>query len=363
MRLVAVIVSWLLLGIFGGVHATTKPLTMEEVEELLREGVTPKRVVILIEEQGVTFEVTSALKERLRKAGADERVLIAIERASLALAQERVAAAQQELAERRKAESAQKEIPEVDPESLQQNLLEFIRAYYRDLDRRDVVAAKNKWAIPPLNLGSIIGMSDGYDIHSLRILRLSPLPSLIGAEVTAKEKGKIPKKYCVRIELVRSNTAWKIGKIKGESPIESTESCASSGFIQSQPLSSSVPKSGSCTNWRDAEVSCPLGFVRAYYEDLQRRDPDAAISKWELAPEQLRQLIINSDGYLFHDFWIIRESPVWPVIGAEVSARARGEEAKKYCSRIELVWRSNVWKIKAINGATPFRLTDTCSHE
>ena len=42
-----------------------KPLSVEEIEYLLQQGVTVRRVASLVEEQGVKFEVTEAVKERV----------------------------------------------------------------------------------------------------------------------------------------------------------------------------------------------------------------------------------------------------------------------------------------------------------
>ena len=60
-----------------------RPLTVEEIEYLLQQGVTPRRVVNLVEEQGVKFELTAAIKERLKRAGADEGVLTVVKLAGV----------------------------------------------------------------------------------------------------------------------------------------------------------------------------------------------------------------------------------------------------------------------------------------
>src|SRR5215510_14682245 len=60
-----------------------KPLTVEEIEYLLQQGVTPRRVASLVEEQGVKVELTEAIKERLKRAGADEGALTAVKLAGV----------------------------------------------------------------------------------------------------------------------------------------------------------------------------------------------------------------------------------------------------------------------------------------
>jgi hypothetical protein len=57
-----------------------KPLSLEEVEELLHRNVSKKRVLMTIEEKGVNFPKTKAYLEKLKKMGIDEAVLAAIEK-------------------------------------------------------------------------------------------------------------------------------------------------------------------------------------------------------------------------------------------------------------------------------------------
>ena len=60
-----------------------RPLTVDEIAYLLQQGVTPRRVESLVEEQGVKFELTEAIKERLKRAGADEGVLTVVQLAGV----------------------------------------------------------------------------------------------------------------------------------------------------------------------------------------------------------------------------------------------------------------------------------------
>jgi formylglycine-generating enzyme required for sulfatase activity len=87
-----------------------KPLSVEDLESLLGR-VTGRAVVSVIEGQGVKFEVTEAVKERLRKAGADTGVIAAVERASIDYARKKLAAERQqfEVEKKRVEEERQKE--------------------------------------------------------------------------------------------------------------------------------------------------------------------------------------------------------------------------------------------------------------
>jgi len=82
-----------------------KPLTVGEIEYLLQQGVTPRRVASLVEEQGVKFELTEAIKERLKRAGADESALAAVKQAGVQF-KERIAEEQRKrLAEETKPQT------------------------------------------------------------------------------------------------------------------------------------------------------------------------------------------------------------------------------------------------------------------
>jgi hypothetical protein len=74
-----------LLFCVGGVHAASKPLSVEEIEYLLKEGVTTRRVAAIVEEEGVRFDtVTEAIRKRLTQAGADAEVIRAVEQMAAA---------------------------------------------------------------------------------------------------------------------------------------------------------------------------------------------------------------------------------------------------------------------------------------
>jgi formylglycine-generating enzyme required for sulfatase activity len=81
--------------------------SVADVEELLNAGVTPTRMVALIEEHGIDFEATEEVQERLRHAGADAVVLAAIKQAGEAYAQKRSPDMQQAPKEKRGEETGQ----------------------------------------------------------------------------------------------------------------------------------------------------------------------------------------------------------------------------------------------------------------
>ena len=79
-----------------------KALSVADVEFLLKESISPKRLAELIEELGVNFKVTKEVLERLKKAGADARLMGAIETAELEFVRKKSADERRKDAEERR---------------------------------------------------------------------------------------------------------------------------------------------------------------------------------------------------------------------------------------------------------------------
>ena len=60
------------------VSAGPAPLTLDEVDEALTNGVPKKRVIALVTQFGVDFALTEEVEQRLRKDGADSDLLLLI---------------------------------------------------------------------------------------------------------------------------------------------------------------------------------------------------------------------------------------------------------------------------------------------
>jgi hypothetical protein len=58
--------------------AAKEPFDLTEIEQLLRASLTPKRIIALVEQYGVSFELTDNAEKELRKLGADDRLLLVI---------------------------------------------------------------------------------------------------------------------------------------------------------------------------------------------------------------------------------------------------------------------------------------------
>ena len=58
--------------------AIKEPFTLAEIEKLLEGSVSPKRVATLVEQYGVSFELTDDVEKELREVGADDKLLLVI---------------------------------------------------------------------------------------------------------------------------------------------------------------------------------------------------------------------------------------------------------------------------------------------
>ena len=74
----------LLLATVALAQTAKKPLSVGDIERLLKGGVTTARVATLVGRVGVDFEMTGATRARLERAGADAELIAAIERAAAA---------------------------------------------------------------------------------------------------------------------------------------------------------------------------------------------------------------------------------------------------------------------------------------
>jgi hypothetical protein len=86
------------------------PLTLNQVSDLVKQGINSSRVAQLVEQYGVGFELNEAAARRLRQNGADEVVLSAVKRMSARYTddQQRRKRSELEDAKRREQEEAQR---------------------------------------------------------------------------------------------------------------------------------------------------------------------------------------------------------------------------------------------------------------
>ena len=121
LELITVLLYWSLLSpISTGRAQQSKALSLSDVETLLQEGVSAERMAGLIGERGINFDVTEEIRRRLREAGADAAIMLAVERAGLEFTrkkfEEDVRKAEEDRRgieeERRKIEAAKRKLEE-----------------------------------------------------------------------------------------------------------------------------------------------------------------------------------------------------------------------------------------------------------
>jgi hypothetical protein len=89
--------------------AQDRALTLNQVSDLLKQGISSSRIAQLVEQYGVGFELNEAAARRLRQDGADEVVLSAVKRMSARYAEEqRRKRSEADDARRRELEEAQR---------------------------------------------------------------------------------------------------------------------------------------------------------------------------------------------------------------------------------------------------------------
>ena len=85
-----------------------KVFTLNDISDLIKNGVTPNRIAQLVEEHGVGFELDDRALRRLKQDGANDTVLSAVKKMSARYSEERQQAGRQEEEARRKREEEAK---------------------------------------------------------------------------------------------------------------------------------------------------------------------------------------------------------------------------------------------------------------
>ena len=84
-------------------------LTLNQIRDLVKSGISSSRIAQLVEQYGVNFELNDAASKRLREDGADEVVLSAVKKMAARYAEEqRRKRSETEEAKRREQEEAQR---------------------------------------------------------------------------------------------------------------------------------------------------------------------------------------------------------------------------------------------------------------
>ena len=85
-----------------------KAFTLNDISDLIKNGVTPNRIAQLVEERGVGFELDDRALRRLKQDGANDNVLSAVKKMSARYTEERQRIRQQEEETERKREEEAK---------------------------------------------------------------------------------------------------------------------------------------------------------------------------------------------------------------------------------------------------------------
>ena len=93
-----------------GFAQSGKVLTLNEISDLIKNGVSPNRIAQLVEEHGVGFELDDRAMRRLKQDGANDTVLSAVKRMSARYTEERqqIKRQQEEEVKRKREEEAKR---------------------------------------------------------------------------------------------------------------------------------------------------------------------------------------------------------------------------------------------------------------
>ena len=109
MRRVMVAIFFMVVYTLPGLAQPRNALTLNDISDLIKNGVRPNRIAQIVEERGVGFELDDRALRRLNQDGANETVLAAVKKMSARYTEERQQARrQQEEEARRKREKEAK---------------------------------------------------------------------------------------------------------------------------------------------------------------------------------------------------------------------------------------------------------------
>ena len=122
-----------------------KALSVTDMEDLLKAGVTSRRLATLVEERGINFEVTEEIKGKVRASGASGLVLQALEKAGAEFTKKR---SNQPLVETGKAVSTQesnREIREIEEAAVREGKINWYGTMSVDPAKAVINAFRNKY--------------------------------------------------------------------------------------------------------------------------------------------------------------------------------------------------------------------------
>ena len=95
-RCAILVIFFLLVYVLPTLAQPQKGFTLNDISDLIKNGVTSNRIAKLVEEHGVGFELDDQALRRLRQDGANEAVLAAVKKMSARYSEERQQARRQQ---------------------------------------------------------------------------------------------------------------------------------------------------------------------------------------------------------------------------------------------------------------------------
>ena len=132
-----------------------RPFSAVEIEDLIKNNVSSARVASLIEQRGVTFEITGSVRSRLQTAGASNNVIASVERASVRYINQRNETKRKE-EEKRIAEERRRKLEEEQKLAEEKRRIEEVRRQHEEEARRAEIDKREREATLALKRDALV---------------------------------------------------------------------------------------------------------------------------------------------------------------------------------------------------------------
>jgi hypothetical protein len=88
--------------------------------------------------------------------------------------------------------------------------LSVVQAYYVDLNRQDINAARSKWETPPSRLQDMVQQTEWFRLENIQLVEVAASTAHVAVVVTSKRRDQPPEGWRGTITLEKRAGVWKI---------------------------------------------------------------------------------------------------------------------------------------------------------
>jgi len=85
-----------------------------------------------------------------------------------------------------------------------------VQAYYADVNRHDVEAARGKWKMPPTRLQDMVQLIEWFRVEDIQLVDVDTSAAHVTVVVTGKRRDQQPERWGGTIALEKHAGVWKI---------------------------------------------------------------------------------------------------------------------------------------------------------